>query len=636
MASQYYSDALKAGKKCFAEARARGENPYLRVLEEDKEGLDTQNEISLGVMDIPAGKIIGTSAHARSLSFASNYMPILPPGTEFASKWSNLCESHLEVGIHTPIQVYEFLNYYYVVEGNKRVSVLKFFDAETIPGRVTRVMPKRVDDPVVRIYYEFLDFFNISHVNYVWFTEEGSFASLCSAVGLETEEAWKDLDARTRFHSNYYGFRKIYKEMDNDRLKITTGDAFLKYINVFGYKTLYDESESKIRENLEILWPELQFESNDNPIGLSTKPDRPVHKSILSSIFSGQPKTIKAAFVYADSPDKASWAYAHELGRQYVEDSMQGRVITERFDNVSTDPDKGSEELGRIAQQGFDCIFTTSATLITPSVKAAILHPETRFLNCSVNLPYQHVRTYSGRMYEAKYISGAIAGAMTLTDKIGYITDYPTVPTIASINAFALGAQLVNPRAQVYLEYTALKDRTGRPSERMKELGADILSMQDMISPVHASRRYGVFMSNPDGSIWNLAMPVFNWGIFYENILESIENGSYDDQDGSGKAINYWWGMSSHVIDIIYSESLPERTKRLAETLRHQMHHRSMLIFEGEIRDNEGNVQVPSGSFLDNEGVLNMNWLAENVNGTIPPASAFRERAVLAMDPAKI
>jgi basic membrane lipoprotein Med (substrate-binding protein (PBP1-ABC) superfamily) len=636
MASEYYADALKAGKKCFAEARARDENPYLRVLEEDREGLDTQNEISLGVVDIPLGKIVGTSAHARSLSFARNFMPILPDGTEFASKWSNLCESHLEVGIQMPIEVYEFLNLYYVVEGNKRVSVLKFFDAETIPGRVTRIMPRRSDEPAVRIYFEFLDFYKISKVNYVWFTEEGAFASLCSATGMQTEEAWKDEDARTRFHSNYYQFRKIYKDIDRDRLRITTGDAFLKYINVFGYKTLYDETEAKIRENLAVLWPELQFESDDNPVDLSMKPAEPVKKSILTSLFAGQPKTIKAAFVYADSPDKVSWAYAHELGRQHVEDVMQGRVITERFDNVSTDPDKGSEELGRIADQGFDVIFTTSATLITPSVKAAILHPQTRFLNCSVNLPYQHVRTYSGRMHEAKYISGAIAGSMTETDKIGYITDFPTAPTIASINAFALGAQLVNPRAQIYLEYTALKDRTERPADSLGKLGVDIMSMQDMISPTHASRRYGVFKKNPDGEIWNLAMPVFNWGVFYEKILESLENGSYDEQDGSGKAINYWWGMASHVIDIIYSEKLPERTRRLAEMLRRMVHHRAIQIFEGEIRDNEGNIQVPSGSFLDVEGILNMNWLAENVNGTIPPQTAFRERAALALDPARI
>ena len=72
-------------------------------------------------------------------------MPILGESTEFAAKWSSLCDAHLKEGIRDPIVAYEYMNHYYIQEGNKRVSVLKYFDAISIPGYVTRIIPARED-----------------------------------------------------------------------------------------------------------------------------------------------------------------------------------------------------------------------------------------------------------------------------------------------------------------------------------------------------------------------------------------------------------------------------------------------------------------------------------------------------------
>ena len=89
----------------------------------------------LGLVDIPAESIVGTKTAGRTPPFASNFMPLLDDDTEFAVKWSNLCDAHLEEGIHTPIIAFEYLNKFYVQEGNKRVSVLKYYEAVKIPAR---------------------------------------------------------------------------------------------------------------------------------------------------------------------------------------------------------------------------------------------------------------------------------------------------------------------------------------------------------------------------------------------------------------------------------------------------------------------------------------------------------------------
>ena len=61
--------------------------------------------------------------------------------------------------IADPIQVYEYMHKYYVIEGHKRVSVLKYLGASYISADVVRKVPERTDDEENIIYYEYLDFF---------------------------------------------------------------------------------------------------------------------------------------------------------------------------------------------------------------------------------------------------------------------------------------------------------------------------------------------------------------------------------------------------------------------------------------------------------------------------------------------
>ena len=131
------------------------EEPGLRVLPENPDTLAVRRE-SLGVVEIPSELIDGTCNDLRKNAFSRGFYPVLQEESEFAHKWSNLCKAHLEEGIRDPIKAVEYLNHFYVVEGHKRVSVLKYFGAISIPGVVTRLLPKPSDDPEVVAYYEFL------------------------------------------------------------------------------------------------------------------------------------------------------------------------------------------------------------------------------------------------------------------------------------------------------------------------------------------------------------------------------------------------------------------------------------------------------------------------------------------------
>ena len=98
--------------------------------------------------------------------------------------------------------------------------------------------------------------------------------------------------------------------------------------------------------------------------------------------------------------------------------------------------------------------------------------------------------------------------------------------------------------------------------------------------------------------------------------------------DWSGNSINYWWGISSGMIDIIYSKEIPTRTKQLAELVKQQIISGNFQIFSGEIHDQDGVLRCGEKEELSPADIVRMDWLMDNVAGNIPePGDLIREAA---------
>ena len=98
---------------------------------------------------------------------------------------------------------------FYVQEGNKRVSVLKYFDATSILGNVIRVVPQYSDDPAVQMYYEFMHFYPITQNYLLTFTKPGSYARLQKILGKGPDEKWSG-DDRAEVLSLYNWVEKAF------------------------------------------------------------------------------------------------------------------------------------------------------------------------------------------------------------------------------------------------------------------------------------------------------------------------------------------------------------------------------------------------------------------------------------------
>ena len=615
-----YEKAYKLGKKEYQQRMSHGEKPTLLVLDDILPSKGSYAEVPLGLVQIPLEQIVGTKTTSRCNAFARNFMPILDQESEFARKWSDLSTSHVEEGIREPIKAYEYMNQFYVEEGNKRVSVTKFFDGIAIPGNVTRLIPKQTNDKENKIYYEFLDFYELSNINYIWFSKEGSFAKLQELVGKGPDEIWSD-DDRMDFYSIFYRFKKEY-ESKNTNLSITTGDAFLSFIEVHGYENTCKLYGDDLKKMIQKTWEEFNLLDTEDDIEIMLDPtEKP---SLLGKLhLFGTPK-LKIAFLYEKTAHASAWTYGHELGRLHLEQTFPDEVETLFYENVTQE--NVETYIDKAIEEKCNIIFTTTPAFAQASVKAAIEHPHVKFLNCSVNTSHRYIRTYYIRMHEAKFLMGAIAGAMADNNKITYIADYPLYGTIAHINAFALGAKMINPRAEIHLDWRCLKDND--VMKNLHQLSPSCFSTRDMLMPDEDLRYFGIYeMEN--GEIRNLAMPLLHWGKFYEQLIRAIMDGYWSHDDTSAnKAINYWWGMSSGVIDVICSRNLPIGTKRLIELLKKTIMNGEFNLFSGILYSQNGIVQPDPNHILTPDELINMDWLAENVIGHIPTKDELLESAI--------
>lgn len=613
-----YNKALRLGKR---------EGKSLPVLDDilKEKKITAAREIPLGLVQIPSEQLVGTKTAGRSAAFSKSFYPLLKDSTEFAGKWMELYKAHLTEGIREPIKAYEFMNKFYVEEGNKRVSVLKYFDAVSIPGMVTRIVPPRTDEKENRIYYEFMEFYNLSQINYIWFSQEGSFAKLQRLVGKRPDECWND-DDKLNFSSIFSRFSSEYEANGGDKLPITTGDAFLYFIQLYDYASLDQMTSTELKEKLIKSWEEFKLLTTEESLELQMNPNTEGEskKNIFARLIPVSTPKLHVAFIHEKTAETSGWTYAHELGRMHLQQAFEDQISTVCYDQATEEI--ADDLLLQAIAEGNNLIFTTSPPLLKASLKAAIEHPEVKILNCSLNTSHKYIRTYYARMYEAKFLMGAIAGAMSQNGKIGYIADYPIFGMTANINAFALGAKMVNPRAKIYLEWSTLKDHNVAESFAKNEV--HYISGQDMIIPGEASRHFGLFRDSDDAPL-NLAMPIWHWGKFYEQMIRNIMDGSwkYDDTSDSTKGLNYWWGMSAGIIDVICSKHLPIGTMRLVNLLKQTICKGDFNPFSGILYSQEGVVQKSANKVMSPEEIIRMDWLAENVIGYIPKMDDLIDKA---------
>lgn len=329
---------------------------------------------------------------------------------------------------------------------------------------------------------------------------------------------------------------------------------------------------------------------------------------------------VKVGFIYIGPPGDAGWTYAHDEGRKFLESEMPNvEVVFVESVPESSDSERVMTEL---AEQDCDIIFATSFGYMDFMLNVAEKYPDKVFYHCSGYKTADNMSNYFGRIYQARYLTGLVAGAMTQNGQIGYVAAHPIPEVVRGINAFTVGVREANPNAVVKVVWTntwydPAKEKDA--AQGLLDAGVDVIAQhQDTPGPQQAAEEAGKYAIgyNTDMRSFapkaNLTSAVWDWGPYYVEAVKAVVDGTYT----SG---SYWGGLEDGIVDIApLSDEVPAEVADMVEAKKQEMINGEWDVFWGPIKDQSGTVVVPEGSKMEDGELLSFDWFVEGVEGVIP------------------
>jgi basic membrane protein A and related proteins len=345
--------------------------------------------------------------------------------------------------------------------------------------------------------------------------------------------------------------------------------------------------------------------------------------TLLTSVLGaagGTPEALKVGFIYVGPVGDYGWSYAHDQGRKYLETTLPD-VKTTYVESVPEGAD-AERVLTQLARSGHKVIVATSYGYMDTMLKVAERFPDVVFLHCSGHKRRANMGTYFGRMYQASYLTGLVAGTMTQKKRIGYVAPIPIPEVIRITNAFVLGVRAVNPEVNVHVVWTNAWYDPATESEAansLLDIGVDVIATQsDSPAPVQTAERRGAYGVgfNADASKFaptkHLTSAVWNWGPYYVEAVKQVRAGSW-------KSTDQWWPIGTGIVGLSpLGPTVADTLKNLVEERKQDLIAGRFDVFWGPIKDQPGKLRIAAGEKPVDEILLGMDWFVEGVVGTVP------------------
>lgn len=334
-------------------------------------------------------------------------------------------------------------------------------------------------------------------------------------------------------------------------------------------------------------------------------------------------ENIKVGVLYITDPGEGSgYSYTHDLGIL----GMQNNLGLSSDQIVRKIVDDGDEAATRTAieeciDEGCSVIFTTSWGYMEVTAQMAEEYPNIYFSHGTGYMSNgSNFNNYFGRIYQARYLSGIVAGMNTDSNKIGYVAaqDSSNSEVTGGIDAFAIGVAEVNPDAQIYVVVTNSwydPQAEEAASKKLLEMGCDVMSQHcDTPYPQTLAQEYGVYgigynsdmsKETPDSCLCSV---IWNWSAYYTSAVQSVINGSW-----SGN--NYYGGMNEGLVQITGLASFcVEGTQEKVDEAKASILDGSNNVFDGVLETNTGeSIGTENGTLDDATITGGINWYYKNV-----------------------
>lgn len=356
---------------------------------------------------------------------------------------------------------------------------------------------------------------------------------------------------------------------------------------------------------------------------------------------------VKAGFVYVGPVGDYGWSHAHDVARKAL-DAKHDWLSTVFVESVAeADCARVVDRL--VLEEKCDIVFTTSFGYMNDTARAAKRHPDRLFMHCSGFTRDRNLGTYFAELHQVYYLNGLMAGALSKTGKLGYVGAQPIPEVVRHINAFAIGARAVNPKAEVHVKwlyawYDPAKAREA--AEALIAQGCDALAFtEDSPAVVQAGEEhtakgrplftfahYSPMLAFGKASC--VSGQLCDWTGMYEEILSRVRAGAWESRD-------LWWMLREGAAILGADAATPvnplhEAALRavavddpvhgripvldLVMKRRDEMAEATVLFdpFTGPLKDNAGAERLKAGQRGSRDMLWSMDWFVEGVAGAVP------------------
>lgn len=332
---------------------------------------------------------------------------------------------------------------------------------------------------------------------------------------------------------------------------------------------------------------------------------------------------MKVGVLYISDPSEGSgYSYTHDLGIQGMQENL-GLNSDQIERKIVDDSDAAATEkaIKECIDDGCKIIFTTSWGYMETTSEMAEQYPDIYFSHGTGYLSNgKNFNNYFGRIYQARYLSGIVAGMNTKSNKIGYVAaqDSSNSEVTGGIDAFAIGVESVNPDARIYVVVTNSwydPDKEKAASEQLLDMGCDVMAQHcDTAYPQTLAQDRGVYgigynsdmsKETPDSCLTSV---IWNWSAYYTSAVKSVMNGTWD---GS----NYYGGMAEGLVGITNLAGFTaEGTQEKVDEATAAILSGENNVFDGVLETNTGETIGSEGSTLDDATITGgINWYYRNV-----------------------
>lgn len=333
---------------------------------------------------------------------------------------------------------------------------------------------------------------------------------------------------------------------------------------------------------------------------------------------------IKIGVLHLTDPAEGSgYTYTHDLGIQGMQKNLglSDSQIVRKINVDDTDADATRTAIQECIDEGCNIIFTTSWGYMEVTAEMAEEYPDIYFCHGTGYMSNgTNFVNYFGRIYQARYLSGIVAGMNTKTNMIGYVAaqDSSNSEVTGGIDAFAIGVAKVNPDAKIYVVVTnSWYDPEGEAAaaEKLLNMGCDVMAQHcDTASPQTLAEDAGVYgigynsdmsKETPDSCLTSV---IWNWSAYYTYAVQSVIEGTWTGE-------NYYGGMAEGLVDVTdLADFCVDGTQEEVAEEQAAILSGESNVFDGVMETNTGETVGVEGGTLDDGTITGgINWYYKNV-----------------------